>query len=505
MLSKELFDALGGEDSYFHGVTFTLTKNNKFIEILNTPNLFGHDPSVNDYIPAGRNLVNSIKELISEAKYSVDISTLTPYPDGDFLDALREGIYSAYEKGNRPVIRVLKGFYVFSKSDEARIENIHLQKQLSEMLNKQGDPESASISSFTPTASMRAFIKDFALPDDLKLYVGAMQSDWGSWNHSKLIIIDGKECITGGHNMWDETYLRFAPIHDMSVRLSGPSVKCAENFLNCMWTEIARYSETLDPTKWYWSMLSHNGSIANGKALAEINSDVANTEVLALGRLGSRLTENPDKASNASQTVRIEAVKRVKKHVRLSQQMLGIPYIGYDDELITALSKLIIAGKQVSIIISDQGAQDNTSFSYAGNSVEDTALYIAKKVKSLMSGSDISSVRELLALNLHVAPLRFFDKDGNPKYKDDWKWRSDNGKRVIEPGNHAKVYIIDDEAFYVGSDNAYAPPFSNGMGLQEFGFMFFGKEATDKFMEDYWGKSWHYSQQFEFKEWNKLH
>ena len=502
MLSKELFDVLGGEKSHFHGVTFTLTKNNKFIETLNTPNLFGHDPSVNNYIPAGRNLVNSIKDLISEAKHSVDISTLTPYPDGDFLDAIRDGIYASYEKGNRPVIRVLKGYYAFSRNNEARIEN--LQDQLAELINKRSDAETTGIPHFTPTASMKTFIKDLALPRDLKLYVGAMQSDWGSWNHSKLIIVDGKECITGGHNLWNEKYLRFAPIHDLSVRLSGPSVKCSENFLNCIWTEIARFAGTSNRTKWYWSMLSYNGTVENGKALAEINSDVTNTEVLALGRIGSKLTENPDKASNASQTVRVEAVKRAKNHVRLSQQMLGIPYIGYDEELISALSKLIVEGKQVSIIISDKGAKDNTDASYAGNGVEDTALHIAKKVKSLMSGSDISSVRKLLASNLHVSPLRFFDKNGNQKYKDDWKWRSDNGKRAIEPGNHAKAYIIDNEAFYVGSDNAYAPPFSNGMGLQEFGFMFFGEEATDKFMKDYWDKSWYYSQQFEFKEWSKF-
>ncbi|PIJ48428.1 MULTISPECIES: hypothetical protein [unclassified Erwinia] len=443
MLSKELFDILGGENSDYHGVTFSLTKQNEIKKIINTPNLFGHDPSVNDYIPTGRNLISAIKDVISEAKHSVDISTLMPYPDGDFLRAIHDGIYQSYQKGNRPVIRVLGGWYYYSGSYSVNhcSRPVHLVKGFYNSKNVEWWP----FPHLKPIEDMEDFIKALALPADLKVYVGAMQSDWGSWNHSKLIIVDGKECIAGGHNMYDATYLRFAPVHDLSVRLAGPAVQCAEHFLNRLWAEVARYADTWNPLKWYWSMFSYNDKIEHGVALVEIKNDAEiteeNTEVLALGRLGSKIVEHPDNASNASQTVRIEAIKRVKNHVRLSQQMLGdSTYSNYDEELITVLSQLIVDGKQVSIIIGDKGGADQLLAIYSGDSIKDTAFYIAEKVKALLAGWDITAVRDLLANNLHVAPVRFFDKEGNKKYDDDWKWRSDDGQKIIEPGNHAKNY-----------------------------------------------------------------
>ena len=40
-------------------------------------------------------------------------------------------------------------------------------------------------------------------------------------NHAKIIAVDGKVLITGGHNFWDQHYLKTAPVHDLSIRLRG--------------------------------------------------------------------------------------------------------------------------------------------------------------------------------------------------------------------------------------------------------------------------------------------
>ena len=55
------------------------------------------------------------------------------------------------------------------------------------------------------------------------------------------------------------------------------------------------------------------------------------------------------------------------------------------------------------------------------------------------------------------------------------------------PGNHAKIMIIDDEAYIVGSDNLY-PGF-----LSEFNYLIEGKAAVDDLIENYWNKLWQYS------------
>ena len=61
-------------------------------------------------------------------------------------------------------------------------------------------------------------------------------------------------------------------------------------------------------------------------------------------------------------------------------------------------------------------------------------------------------------------------------------------KRVRSaPGNHAKLMIIDDEAYVVGSDNLY-PGF-----LSEFDYLVEGKEAVGELLDSYWNPLWRYA------------
>lgn len=61
-------------------------------------------------------------------------------------------------------------------------------------------------------------------------------------------------------------------------------------------------------------------------------------------------------------------------------------------------------------------------------------------------------------------------------------------------GNHAKVTIIDDELYIVGSDNMY-PGY-----LSEFNYLVEGEEAVSTFIKEYWDKLWHYSEPHAFKQ-----
>jgi hypothetical protein len=55
------------------------------------------------------------------------------------------------------------------------------------------------------------------------------------------------------------------------------------------------------------------------------------------------------------------------------------------------------------------------------------------------------------------------------------------------PGNHAKLTIIDDEAYVVGSDNLY-PGF-----LSEFNYLIEGAQAVNDLLDSYWHPLWSYS------------
>ncbi|MFD0635205.1 jacalin-like lectin [Catenulispora yoronensis] len=55
------------------------------------------------------------------------------------------------------------------------------------------------------------------------------------------------------------------------------------------------------------------------------------------------------------------------------------------------------------------------------------------------------------------------------------------------PGNHAKVLIIDDEAYVVGSDNLYPG------SLAEFNYLVEGPAAVEELLRTYWEPLWYYS------------
>ena len=77
-------------------------------------------------------------------------------------------------------------------------------------------------------------------------------------------------------------------------------------------------------------------------------------------------------------------------------------------------------------------------------------------------------------------------------YAKDVNYWTVKGARQIAI-NHAKVWIIDDSHFYVGSDNAYLSGGSEG--LQEYGHLIEGPEETEAFIESYWNPLWKNSAQ----------
>ena len=68
------------------------------------------------------------------------------------------------------------------------------------------------------TAVTKELTKNLPPNPNIRLWVGAWRKGV-SWNHAKLIAVDGIYLHTGGHNMWDQHYLKFHPVHDLSLEL----------------------------------------------------------------------------------------------------------------------------------------------------------------------------------------------------------------------------------------------------------------------------------------------
>jgi murine toxin len=60
------------------------------------------------------------------------------------------------------------------------------------------------------------------------------------------------------------------------------------------------------------------------------------------------------------------------------------------------------------------------------------------------------------------------------------------------PGNHAKLMIIDDQAYVIGSDNLYPG------SLSEFNYVVEGSDAVSALIDSYWKPLWQYSSPYGF-------
>jgi phosphatidylserine/phosphatidylglycerophosphate/cardiolipin synthase-like enzyme len=462
----QIYQTIGGDGGRYLGYSYGMSSGNALEKFLQTPDLWGHDPTDLSYIPAAGNLVAAVQDIISSAHSTVDITLLAPFPDGAFLDSIKSGLRAAAKNNPHIVVRILDGIPLGHTG---------------------GDFED--------------FMKKLDPPSTFPVYIGSMQSNMFSWNHSKLIVVDGTRVLTGGHNLWSHDYCEIAPIHDVSMVLSGPATLIAQNFLNFVWTNVASYSrQSGEPfsdqnARLWWNNKWYSNALPSVQA-GKIKND-GNTTVLAVARLGDGIVI-PSNDSNASYTARLAAARLAKKSIKLSQQSLDNTIAGntvWATDYIRVLAQAVAdRGVDLQIVISHSGAADG----YSGEGIQATADRLHDAVAEA-SGKSGSELKKLLSQKVHLAPLHFYPNRKLTHDSEAWKWLLRDGSRAV-PGNHAKVYIVDDEVFYVGSDNAY-PIQHRTFGLQEFGFLVSSSSKLWEPIANYWESLWKYSD-FAVHDWN---
>lgn len=462
MIIEEIYRQLGGASNPYREFTFNITSDNT-IKLLATPNLWGQDPTDNSYWfnrPAAPYYLKELTDTIKEAQTVVDISFLWGLPEGYFFEAVKEGLVALAGSGRPVVVRILAG-------GPPTLENYPLK--------------------------MEAWLSNLLHLPGLPVYVGVTQSNLLSWNHSKIVAIDGRMAMVGGHNMYNEAYMRFAPVHDVTIKVTGSAAYDAHCYLNRLWLFCSSYSRSKNPLR-NFTRLWQNGEIRNeGLPRVEVRppQGPGSTRILSLGRMGLGLWQLPDPKANPSDSARVWAVKLAQRTFRLSQQDLVHVVAGFRPYFFAELAWALIRGVHVFAVISGDGATSADGDQYSMLGIRKTAAFLKMAVKMHPKGpKDEPELCRLLSERMHLAPLRFTDK---PPGK--WSGVYKGIKREVTPANHAKVYIVDDSAFYVGSDNAY------NHDLQEYGYLVEGESETRAFLTDYWDKLWFYSGREEFRDW----
>jgi hypothetical protein len=103
----------------------------------------------------------------------------------------------------------------------------------------------------------------------LAVYVAAMRSCTGepgcgqlSWNHTKLLAVDGRAALVGGHNQWSSDYLLHHPVHDLSMVVRGPAAGAAARFADALWSFVR--SHPSDPAVSSFAFRSGDRDLARG-------------------------------------------------------------------------------------------------------------------------------------------------------------------------------------------------------------------------------------------------
>ena len=418
-------------------------------------------------------MVVDLHDLVAGARRTVDITLLQPAPDTRFLAALRAGIADLARSGRPVAIRVLVG---------------------------QFPPDNVNAAAFL--ADLTADARN--IPDGrIKLSVAAMRSceDRGkcqtfSWNHSKIVAIDGQDALVGGHNMWSADYLVDNPVHDLSMLLHGPAEASASHFVDTLWQYVCAKAGAL-PTVTVASFESGEsapGTVCPPSFAPKVSLNLSagsGVPILAVGRLGGGITRYFDNQGDLARDLMFGAART---SIRIVQQDIGFTLARsdaiYPESTLERLVDFLETRRgDIYIVLSNGGSEGNSGFDYY-NGV--TLKTLAKHLRDIASkryearhedenGRLDTSVRTgpdpvnaMLCSRVHLAPFRFGPDNAWP-----------GGKTIA---NHSKFWMVDDRAFYIGSDNLYP------VDLQEFGYIVDDRRAAADLLEVYWNPVWQWSQ-----------
>ena len=407
-------------------------------------------------------VIDRFYQPIIGAQAAVDITVLQPVPDYRFLAALRNAVTMLARSQRAVTIRILVGQY---------------------------PPDNAD-----PRALLAELVRDAnAVPGArLTVYAGAVRSCSGtpscgsaSWNHAKIVAVDGRTALVGGHNMWSEDYLVARPVHDVSMLVHGGAAIDAHHYADRLWDYVCDHRRGLAAVS---SFVYRSGSTAiESGCLETIHPPPAALDakpggakpgvtVLATGRLGAGMT---DHFGNQDDLARDLVFGAARHDIVAAQQDVAFGMPGkaapiYPELTLKAWAEFMLAGRgDVFLVLSNLGAKGHGPNDYSNGvplrAVAEKMLAVAQAHSSLSRPALV----DLLCRHFHLAPFRF---------GPDASWSRD-----AAIGNHAKFWMVDDRYFYIGSDNLYP------VDLQEFGYIVDDGAAAAELRRAYWDPLWRWS------------
>ncbi|MYT21215.1 phospholipase, partial [Streptomyces sp. SID7760] len=329
-----------------------------------------------------------------------------------------------------------------------------------------------------------------------------------SWNHSKLLVVDGQSVITGGINDWKDDYLETAhPVADVDLALRGPAAASAGRYLDELWSWTCQNRNNIAGV-WF---ASSNGAAcmpAMAKDTAPTAPPAAPGDVpaIAVGGLGVGIKRSDPSSAfrptlpsaadtkcgvglhdntnadrdydtvNPEESALRTLISSAKGHIEISQQDVNAtcpPLPRYDIRVYDALAARMVAGVKVRIVVSDpanRGAVGSGGYSQI-KSLSEISDTLRDRL-ALLTG-DRGAAKATMCSNLQLATFR---SSKSPTWADGHPY-----------AQHHKVVSVDDSAFYIGSKNLYPA------WLQDFGYVVESPAAAAQLNARLLAPQWQYS------------
>jgi len=404
-------------------------------------------------------LVLQVHDLIASAQRRVDITLLQPAPDTRFLGAVHDALETLARRGRPVTVRLIVGQYPPDNVDVPAFYKV-LMSGLD------------SIPNARLTVAVAAF-RSCVVFEDCDSY---------SWNHAKIVTVDGVDALVGGHNLWSQDYLIDEPVSDLSMRLHGPAAASAARYADRLWDYVCANRDR----KASISFASTTGDCPAPATLPPAVPARGGTPVLAVGRLGAGITKD---FANQSELARDLMLGAARHEIRIVQQDLGFGLgradVLFPDSTIDRLVDFLRQGRgDIYIVLSNPGARGRSGSTYSNDvSLQALAKHLRQEVQRRFEAREPLSryeirrgpdpVNAMLCDHVHLAPYRLGPYASWP-----------DGAPIA---NHAKLWMVDGRAFYIGSDNMYP------VNLQEFGYIVDDARAAQELTDAYWTPLWQWS------------
>jgi phosphatidylserine/phosphatidylglycerophosphate/cardiolipin synthase-like enzyme len=444
--------------------------------LLQTPDCWG-DPNCANR-PGTQRLLAKITADISSATETVDISSLAPFPNGAFEDAIVAGLKNAVAQGHRLEVRILVG--AVPVVDNFRVSTSSYRNDIEARLG-------AAASGIT-----------------LNVAAVATSATSVSWNHTKIIDVDGRTAIIGGINSWGNDYVSTSdPVTDTDISITGPAATLAGRFLDVIWKYTCDNHSNIFNLDVRLATSNGAGCIST-LTPAGWAAPTGNIDMVAVGGLGEGIEDvdpisswsptfssndggncwlggndtNHDRnydTVNPEESAQRALIESATQSIVISQQDLnGIcpPLAHYDTRLFDILAQKLVDGVKVRIVVSDPASKSVGAGYSNGGSLASISDPLLARVAAITG--DQASAQAAMCQNLQLATIR----DANTA-----TW-ADGSPFAL----HTKLIEVDDSAFYIGSKNLYPTQ------LQDFGLIVEDPAATAQLESNLLDPEWQYSQ-----------